>query len=184
MSENPSQPELPENDETLESLLKRLEPSKMDLRVRDSLLREQRILAMDRSNDPSRIQWSKVLPLTLACCVAMVLYGSYRYGNVFSDDAETVDTVAEQRTPVEIDSSPPSPPASPGARVGGFLPVSSQEFLINSSSEGVVETEDGPREKMNLEFRDAYHWHDPNTGTNIRYFQPRKEQVIIPLRTD
>jgi hypothetical protein len=37
---------------------------------------------------------------------------------------------------------------------------------------------------MKLEYRDAYHWHDPETGTSIRYFQPRSEEVIIPLPTD
>ena len=79
-------------------------------------------------------------------------------------------------------TSVPNPDA--GISEDRFLPVSAHGFLMNTSSGGVIQTDDGPRERVNLEYQDAYHWHDPESGTNIRLFQPRRDEVIIPLQTD
>ncbi len=66
----------------------------------------------------------------------------------------------------------------------GFQPVSAQEYLIDSSSKGLLRTGHGAVEKRELHFRDAYHWHDPKTQTNIRYFVPRAEEVLVPVEVD
>lgn len=90
---------------------------------------------------------------------------------------------AEGRLPASSASAPGSPvPAHPVPR--NFEPVSAQGYLIDASSGGIRHTEAGPREEMNFDYRDAYHWHDPGTGTNLRYFAPRRETVLIPLTTD
>jgi hypothetical protein len=65
-----------------------------------------------------------------------------------------------------------------------YVPVSAHGYLLNTSSAGVIQTDEGPRQRLNLEYEDAYHWHDPASGTNIRFFQPRSEEVIVPLQTD
>lgn len=56
--------------------------------------------------------------------------------------------------------------------------------LPSVSSAGVIQTEEGPRQRLNFQYEDAYHRHDPASGTNIRFFQPRSEEVIVPLQTD
>jgi len=123
-----------------------------------------------------------------------------------NNSAAAVATVGE-RSPVELDSAPSfveaTNPSNDSIRVSdpsfdnsgmldrsaapspaGFLPVSRQGLLVESSHEGVVETEEGMRERLRLEFRDAYHWHDPESGTHLRIYAPRSETVVVPLRTD
>ena len=85
-----------------------------------------------------------------------------------SAEAETVAT-----TPV---TSPLTKPE--------YVPVSAHGYLLKTSSAGVIQTEEGPRQRLNFQYEDAYHWHDPASGTNIRFFQPRSEEVIVPLQTD
>ena len=66
--------------------------------------------------------------------------------------------------------------------------IDQQEQQVEQLLRQVQNTEadwtDRRRERMSVEYRDAYHWHDPETGTNIRFFKPRSEEVIVPLQTD
>lgn len=179
MSVNPSQPDLPESDEELESLLKKLEPTSMDVGQFDSLCRDYRLTASEHAHDPTRPQWRRVIPLTVACCLVMFVYGTFRYGSVFSSRTEVADTAKTSAVVNKIAKTAPT-----NVSESRFVPVSAQGFLVNASSGGVIDTEEGPRERMNVEYRDAYHWHDPETGTNIRFFQPRSEDIIVPLQTD
>lgn len=184
MSANPSTPDFssdhPEfDDPELESLLKSLEPSPLDVGLLDEFGREyERIarVAPETSTDP---RWKRLIPLTLAACVVFFSYVAFQYGGFVRGPKPT--ELAER--PVAGEKAPRPRPMRSSAAVDGFVPVSAQGYLIDSSSEGVVDTEEGPRERLNLEYRDAYHWHDPATKTNIRYFKPRSEEVMIPLST-
>lgn len=188
MSENPIDPDfssLPEDDEELEALLKKLDPAPMECSRRDDLHREYRITAATKKDEkPTRVLWGRVVPIAAACCLATFAYVSFRYGPTL--EPETESTVATETSRLrEVGSLEELAPLSPvGPSAKDFVPVSAQGYLIDASSRGVVETKDGPRERMAVEYRDAYHWHDPESGTNIRFFKPRSEEVIVPLQTD
>lgn len=171
MSETRPEPEIPESDEELESLLKGLQPAALDTNLVNHLEQErEKVMASSEVPSSRSVQWKRVLPLSLACLLIMAGVGFFQYGPVLAPQVAIVEEV-----PL------PSKATSPIER---FEPISAQGYLINASSEGVVETEDGLRERMNLNYQDAYHWRDPSTGTNIRFFQPRQEELIVPLRTD
>lgn len=180
MSENTEQNHLPEDNEELEKLLGGLEPSALEAPLKDELLRDlDRIEAVrnpaGNDYDPTRIQWRKVIPVTVFSVVAMMVFSYSKYGNVFSfSDADQPVSAAVETEARSVTSISP----------GQFQPVSSQGYLLDASSGGVVETENGPGEIMQLQYRDAYHWHDPDTGTNIRFFQPREEEIVVPLIID
>lgn len=194
MSENRNHPGESPRDETLESLLRKLEPSAPRDEFVDELLRDQRRIADFDRHAPTTPQWKRLIPLALAGCLAFACYVAFQYRPVFQGEKTTTARAAE--TPVARGSSaadtprpgaaspPPARSSQAGVPSGSFQPVSAQGYLVDSESGGVVETENGPRERMNLEFRDAYHWHDPRTGTNIRLFRPRNEEVVVPLQTD
>lgn len=184
MSENtnePDLPEIPESDVELEALLRKLNPAPMECSTRDQLHREYRITAMNAAHSPARMHWRRVIPLAAACCLATFAYVSLRYGTDLWQPTTESAPVAALREVAPVEEVSPSLSA-PSA--GDFVPVSAQGYIVNSASKGVIETDDGPRERMAVEYQDAYHWHDPKTGTNIRIFKPRSEEVIVPLQTD
>jgi len=178
MSENFPEPELPESDEELESLLKKLQPNPLEFELLRGLEDDCEEVFEDSGETPAdpQVKWHRLIPLTLVGALGMLAYASFHYGPKLDD--RTRPAVAESTANVQ------APAVSSSLEPGQFQPVSAQGFLVNSSSAGLVETDEGVREKRNLEYRDAYHWRDPETGTNIRYFQPRSEEVIVPLPTD
>lgn len=178
MSENFPEPDLPESDQELESLLKNLQPNPLEFDLLRTLEDDcEQIFSEHPSRGPEApLKWHRLIPLALVGTFGMLAYASFHYGPHLNPSHEAV--VAESSTSIQ------APAMVSSLEAGHFQPVSAQGFLVNSSSGGLVETEEGPREKMKLEYRDAYHWHDPETGTSIRYFQPRSEEVIIPLPTD
>lgn len=131
-------------------------------------------------------KWQRLIPLALAGTLGMLAYASFHYGPHFPADPAALAGGPVAPVSPQTTAAPAAPtPATPAPlEAGQFQPVSAQGFLIHSSSEGLIETEEGPQERLNLEYRDAYHWHDPETGTSIRYFQPRNEEIMIPLQTD
>jgi len=166
-------------DEELEALLKKLVPAPLQFDLLTELHRDRDRIADQEKEAPvsDRVPWLRLIPLTLVSAIAMAGFGYVQFGVRFAGTAspaeETVAAVAA--TPVTI-------PAKEGE--AQFVPVSAQGYLLNTSSGGVIQTEEGPRQRLNLEYEDAYHWHDPASGTNIRLFQPRTEEFIIPLQTD
>ncbi len=190
MKDEANQNELPENDEDLEALLKGLDPAALDVGIEAGLLRDWERVASRRdpsgsAYDPSHIQWRKVIPLTAVCCAAMFVLGYLKIRERLPATAEV--SGGADLPAMTLSDVPTAPPAVGGGSDGAvdrFLPVSAQGYLLESSSGGVISTPDGPREKMNVKFGDAYHWHDPETGTNIRFFQPRSEEFVVPLRTN
>ncbi len=188
MKDEANQNELPETDEDLEALLKGLDPAALDIGIEAELLRECERIASRRepsgsAYDPSHIQWRRVIPLTALCCVAMFVLGYMKFRERLpADAAGSADLPVMTLSDVSI--APPAVEVAADGSVDRFQPVSAQGYLLESSSGGVISTPDGPREKMNVEFRDAYHWHDPETGTNIRFFQPRSEEFVVPLQTN
>ncbi len=178
MSENFPEPDLPESDEKLESLLKNLHPNPVEFELLRGLKDDCEEVFDDVTKAPvsEPLKWQRLIPLTLVGALGMLAYASFHYGPKLNS--------IEQPTVAESSANVQAPAMVSSLESGQFQPVSAQGFLVNSSSGGLIETEEGVREKMNLEYRDAYHWHDPQTGTNIRYFQPRSEEIIVPLPTD
>lgn len=180
MSGKRPDPDIPKSNRDLEAYLRKLDPTPMDREQVDDLVDSFRRVASATRPEPSRLPWGRVIPLTLLCLLAMVGYGSYHYGPRF----EGGDAFAENATVESSGIASPAPRRPAPVPAENFVPVSAQGFLVKTSSSGVVETTSGPAERVSLEFRDAYHWHDPETGTNIRYFQPRNEEVVVPFQTD
>lgn len=188
MKDETNQNELPENDDELEALLKGLDPAALDVGIEADLLRDWERVASRRepsgsSYDPNHVQWRRVIPLTAVCCAAMFVLGYLKVREGLPAKA-VVNADLPVMTISDVPTAPPAVESAAGGSVDRFLPVSAQGYLLESSSGGVISTPDGPREKMNVKFRDAYHWHDPNTGTNIRFFQPRSEELVVPLQTN
>lgn len=181
MSTNPPEhdfsPDSPEfDDQELESLLRKLEPSKLDVRLLDEFQDDYERIVEAEIRESTALRWHRLIPLSIAACVVFASYLAFHYAPLFERGASSVaENVSEGNEPIRK--------ASSSLPMDGFVPVSAQGYLIDSSSEGVVDTREGPREKWNLEYRDAYHWHDPATKTNIRYFKPRSEEVVVPLST-
>jgi len=162
-------------DEELESLLRRLGPSPLEVDHVADLNRLRERIIIEREHSPARMHWSRVIPLTLVCTAVMFGFALFRYGHRIREAAPAVSTASVGESVVPLDAAATDP---------RFVPVSVHGTIVNTSSGGVVETEAGPQQRLNIEYRDAYHWHDPESGTNIRYFQPRNEEVIVPLQTD
>ncbi|MDF1823569.1 MAG: hypothetical protein P1U68_02945 [Verrucomicrobiales bacterium] len=174
MSENFPEPDLPEDDRELESLLRKLKPSPPEPAFLHELKADLEAASTADKEANDSLKWKRLVPLAFVGLLGMLAYTSYQYGPRLNPRESTVaETVAVS-----------APATSSTLESSQFVPVSAQGFLINSSSGGVIETEEGPRERLSLEYQDAYHWHDPETGTSIRYFEPRNEEIIIPLATD
>lgn len=177
MSENPDRHD---DDEELESLLRQLVPTPLDAGRPAELLRHaNEEMAADRDRRPAPLHWGRVIPFVLVCTMASFGFALFRYG-------ERLRTASTPTALVETASHPDrmTAHASPGESADSrLLPVSSHGIVVNASSDGVVETEEGPRERLRIDYGDAYHWHDPESGTNVRFFQPRSEEVDVPLRT-
>lgn len=169
-----------EQDEELEALLRRLVPTPPSAEFLSELDRTRERVRSGEEESPMRMQWSRVIPLTLVCTVVMFGFALYRYGDRLVE-ARRAAPSAEAAVAVASDTA--VAPGDAGLRSPGprFVPVSSHGTIVETSSRGLVETESGPSERLNVEYRDAYHWHDPESGTNIRFFRPRTEEVIVPL---
>lgn len=164
----------PTSDEELEALLRRLEPMPLQVDFVAELRRDRERIAIAQSHSPAKMQWRRVIPLTLVGTLAMVGFALYQHGATLFPVDPPSSEVASAASPLA-----PAPAAEPQ-----FVPVSMQGYLMKTSAGGVVETEAGPRQKLQVDYQDAYHWHDPASGTNIRYFEPRREEVFVPLSTD
>lgn len=164
-----------EKDRELEVMLRQLVPTRLTVDLFAELNRDRERLVIGDDFTPGRSLWKRVIPFALVGSLAMAGFGYLRFGNQLS----SAGNPPSSNPPVAL-----SPVGGVEIPEDSLVPVSVHGFLMNTSSGGVVQTEEGPRERFNLEYRDAYHWHDPASGTNVRLFQPRSEEVIVPLQTD
>jgi len=180
MSGNHHKPDRNEPEDELESLLKQLQPSPLSVEQLDGLSREYERVATVQANAPGSVQWKRLIPLVAACGLFMSTIALYQFGFRFTRG------ISEQQAPPTL-ASPSALPSEKPLRSSDiadrFVPVSSQGQLIQTSSQGVVETEAGLKEKLELEYEDSYHWRDPSTGTNIRFISPRSEELTVPLHS-
>jgi hypothetical protein len=161
-------------DGDLEALLKKLEPNPLHFDFIAELNRDCERLASHREErHATRMPRRYLVPLSIVGTALMAGFGYFQFGERLG---QTKHFRAENPTVV---AAPPTESARPQ-----FVPVSAHGYLLNTSSGGVIQTEEGPRQRLHIEYEDAYHWHDPTSGTNLRFFQPRREEVIVPLRTD
>ena len=181
MSEDPDKLD----EEELESLLRRLRPSPLDVGRVAEYNRERERVLLERSLAPSKMQWSRVVPLVLVGTVAMFGFALHRYGERLRLEGASASTPPPAAATLVRSEEKALPSSVPVALDDPrFLPVSVHGTVVNTSSGGVVETESGPRERLSIEYRDAFHWHDPESGTNVRLFRPRTEEFVVPLPTD
>lgn len=187
MSRNHGQPSQDDPDAELESLLKHLNPKPLGVDQLDRLGREREKTAILQTNLPGRIQWKRVMPLATVCLLVMCVAALYQFDFRLTRGIPEESFPHTLTNPVAQSDPPSAVPVMPVDTSDGsllsdrFVPISSRGYLINSSSKGVVDTEEGPKEKLQLQFEDTHHWYDPTTGTNIRFFTPHNEEVIIPL---
>ncbi len=165
-----------EENEELEALLRRLVPTPLDIEFTAELRRDRDRTLPEISAEPLRMHWGRVVPLTLLCTVVTFVFALYQHGDRLRKDHRSGSTAVTEMASVSPRDQGPANPR--------YFPVSSHGTVVNTSSGGVVETAEGPRERLRIDYRDAYHWHDPESGTNIRYFEPRSEEVVVPLRAD
>lgn len=173
MSENPEEPDF-EFDE-LEKELKKLNPSPLKVDFLSELERDcTRTMSQGFSKELPKTHWKRLIPILAAACVMLAGYVYVNFRDHSPQETSTDSLVAgvDEEVPVQMTSGE-----------NRFEPVSSQGYLIKASSGGIIPSDEGPLEEMNLEYRDAYHWRDPSTGTNLRIFTPRQEKIIIPAET-
>src|SRR6056297_3290684 len=124
MSENPEDFES-QSDEELSELLKKLEPTALNVDFLAELSRDHDRTVAYAAADPLRPHWRRVIPLTLVGCLVMVAYGMFQYGSLF-DKPEPV--VAEEKVNVRV-------PEATDSSLDRFVPVSAQGYLVNTSSD-------------------------------------------------
>jgi len=191
MSESPGQNEMGDremDDRELERQLSKLVPSPLDPECLNDLSSD-RVVAMGRTSG-NYVHWKRLISLTLAASFVMVGYVSFRFGKASTRGAGG-------KSPVEY-AKVDRPNSHAGKAVANqgritrpfqndqsrLVPVSSQGYLLKASSGGITQSKDGPVEELNLEYQDSYHWVDPATGTNIHFFTPRNERILVPVITD
>ncbi len=187
----------PERFDDLESRLRRLSPAPPSASLERRLGRELDALSENRRQD--NLVWMRFAPLAAAACLVLagawllqrqlVLQGAARDGDTVAETAPTAAPAASKNAaPVAAEPrrfvSPPPLEAS-GIPADRLVPVSSQQILREASPGGVIELPDqAPARELRLEYDDAWHWHDPETGTNVRVFRPREEVLLVPVETD
>lgn len=185
-----SAPQPPNDFEDLESRLRRLSPAPPRAAFERRLGRE--LDSLSRNRQENRIVWLRFAPLAAAAC--LVLAGSWLLQRQL---AHSVPAVPSGAPVITADSAPPAPPTeaersfvspppiSSGIPADRFVPVSSQQVLRETRQGGVVELSDQlPARELRLEYDDAWHWHDPETQTNIRVIRPREEVLLVPIEVD
>ena len=196
----PEPQDSPGQFDDLESQLRRLSPAPPSAAVERRLGRELDALTENRRQN--RVIWMRFAPLAAAACVvltgAWILQGhlgrqameqARAEANSSATAAESLVENSEPSSPAPVPASRKfvSPPALPSSGVSSdrLVPVSSQQYLRQASQGGVVELSgQTPARELKLEYDDAWHWHDPETGTNVRVFRPREEVLLVPIETD
>jgi len=170
----------PEDDfEDLENELKRLIPSSMDDDLLGRLEADQKQIEAGSSGKPTR-RWPMILAITV--CTALLLTNVLHLTGVFDGTAD-LEAAANEIEPGELDSLVSGSRANQS--IPRFQPISSEGYLIDTSSGKVIQSESGDLQRqLTLDFQDVDHWHDPSTSTNIQIISPRRELIQVPLRTD
>lgn len=110
-----------EKDEELEALLRQLVPAPLDVHLVAKLNREREGTLLSHDYSPARMQWRRVIPLTLVSTLIMIGFGFFQYGGRFPQPANPATAVASAAEPVAAMDE------------DRFLPVSAHGFLINTS---------------------------------------------------
>ncbi|MDF1752814.1 MAG: hypothetical protein P1U89_08590 [Verrucomicrobiales bacterium] len=148
----------------LEAELRRLVPSTLKSDFVDELIRDRERIDSPKPAPSKRSKW--MVPTLVTCAVVFGFSTFWKVKKVYPG-AEVVETAA------------PSATSS-----SDFIPVSSEGYLLNAASGGIIESENGLREQFELNYEDVQQWHNPDTATTIRIFSPRREIVTVPLQTD
>ena len=193
----PSSPQEPNEFEELEQQLRSLTPAPPKAHVERQIGRELDLLADHRREN--RIVWIRFAPLAAAACLVLAGAGWFQHQLATTPviSASSADSaksnIAQSATLSEepaaaVSSSRPfvsPPPISTGIPAERFVPVSSQEYFRQASEGSVVELSGKvPARELRVEYDDAWHWHDPETQTNVRIFRPREEILLVPVTTD
>ncbi len=163
----------------LENSLKSLQPSPLKIDFVAELERDQRNISASKKSESGKVIVARFIPLAVAACLLISGYLALHLG-LFDEDA-ALPNVAQNEVPAEdadlVNGLPPSSPAD------HFVPVSAQGFVVKTSLGNVVEDEETGEmaQEENWEILDAYHFHDPETGTNFRQYIPREVKVLNPL---
>lgn len=183
MSEDPSS--LPPEDQDLEAELRKLVPNPLKADFFDELQRDQKRIAANQTAVNQRISNRRrngILIGSMVACVVVLVGITLKQSQQPSVAIESEAGGAES-LPTQVAATIPTKNKSV-RRSDALVPVSSKGYLINAAAGGIIESEDGPRQRLRLDFEDVDYWHDPNTSTDIQIISPRQEVIIVPLRTD
>ena len=90
MSEKFPEPDLPESDKDLESLLKQLKPNPLEFGLLRELEAEYEATVEERAEAPNSLQWKRLAPLAFVGLLGMLAYASYQYGPHLNPEEEVV----------------------------------------------------------------------------------------------
>ncbi len=176
MSEDPKNP----GDEELEALLRGIRPAPIETTQLRSLARSLDRAVAERS--VTSIHWKRLVVMAGFCFALSGAFLFNQIGTLRSTKAKQIVSSSNSQS-----ASDTSVIAERIANTTAFpepLPVTSHGTMINASNGGVIQTNEGLRQKIEVETQDAYHWHDAETGTEIHYTEPQREEFLIPLLTD
>ena len=152
----------------------------------------QRLDVMEQARAEDKIVWMRFAPVAAAACVVLtsaflfrdhLLQQQQAAGPKDNSDPSTTTAAASQPAPVLNDNAPVDLPFSqPNGR---FQPVSEGTFLHGARDAGIEVDDDGQAvRKWQIELENTQHLFDPETNTNIHFFSPQEELILVPVETD
>ena len=165
-----------------------LKPSELKSDFLRELERDQRNMHRTQTAGPGKIVMVRFIPLMAAACLVLVGCLAFQMGAFRSDPAPTNSVVANSTAPENI--VPPEDEylidGLPPRGGDGFQPVSAQGIIRNASAGGAVQLDESGRlvREMSLEVEDVYHFHNPETKTNIRFYSPREVIIMMPVEAE
>ena len=173
----------------LEKKLGSLRPRGLDDAFESRLLRRMELV--DSAQDQQRAMWIRFAPVAgLSLAVLVIAIGVQSHlrqlaGNVDAELPVTAGVSASNHSAETTPAAAPLLPEQVESAAGQFVPVSHQNFLKGAQDAGIIDNGTSiPERRVRLEFEDAWHWHDPETQTNIRVFRPREEVILVPIETN
>ena len=174
---------------TIEFLIANQQRNDLDSDGRNGLKRVGRQLdARELDRAERKIVWMRFAPVAAAACLVLAI--SFTMREYYRNQAALVTDGADDESengPPAMTSSPPrvTAPRVTEVQGGQFVPVSEGNYFRGAAGGAVVGDENGkPVRQWRLEFEDAWHWHDPESETNVRIFRPREEIIQVPVETD
>jgi hypothetical protein len=112
----------------------------------------------------AKVLWFRIMPM--AGVAAVLVVGLFFLLRVEGDSEAEVST--------SVDGG--------GGLWARLEPVAAQNYLRGTSEGGIAFVSgETPYRAVYRDYEDAYRWRDPETETELTYYQPRREVVYVPV---